>query len=297
MGYQAVKESKAKRSIFLLSVVILLLPPFVQLGVWWDLSSRWNLSSHGIVFGAFVLGLQLWPLLFFWNLYSMRRISKSCLEATYKLLPASKIWRGVVVPVLLPQAILGNILIFILALNNFIVPTTFQISTQIEEVFVSFSSYYDVTKAFKASIPLGLISLLLLVVLSVCCRKYSLNKLLENEFWDPNRGSKLLPPLLPRGMGICAGISILCLSLLPPVWRTMDSLQIVSTISVWKLSASHFSTSFILGLGSALASGCVAWVLWYSFQRSTWNVIIDGICFTIFVYSGMFLVIGDLGIH
>src|SRR6267378_4161322 len=90
-----------------------------------------------------------------------RRIEGSQLESD----PALAGWgliRGLLVPLARTALAQAAVLTFVLALNNFAVPTILQVKVFTEEIWVRFNTAFDTRSALILSWPLVLASLLVL---------------------------------------------------------------------------------------------------------------------------------------
>ncbi len=160
------------RLLFLgVAVTAFSLPPFLVTNCWMrliGLTGLWrdwlpvNLYSMG---GAiFILTLMLWPIAALLTLAAWSRLEPAQFESEPALAGFFLVrW------LLLPSARAGvrqsAVLIFVLALNNFAVPSLLQVKVFTAEVFVYFNTKFDPVGALAMSWPLILAPLLLLLML------------------------------------------------------------------------------------------------------------------------------------
>ncbi len=109
-----------------------------------------------------MLTLLTWPVSFLLISAEWRKIQPSLLELDPGLRGLPLI-RHLLLPVARPGLRLGALLTFVLALNNFGVPALLQTKVAPAEIWVSFNTTFDYTKAMLASWPLILAPLLFLL--------------------------------------------------------------------------------------------------------------------------------------
>ncbi len=158
-----------QRRLLGVAVMALALPPFLaancwlhylgQAGVW----HRWLpldiVSPGGTVW---ILGLLTWPitLLAVWGAW--RRLEPAQLESDPRV-RGWALFRGLLLPLGRNALAQAAVLTFVLALNNFAVPTILQVRVFPAEVWVRFSANLDALGALSLSWPLVLGPLLLLL--------------------------------------------------------------------------------------------------------------------------------------
>jgi ABC-type Fe3+ transport system permease subunit/sugar lactone lactonase YvrE len=156
---------RGQRAFLLGAVVALALPPFVVANAWlrwlgptgvWRDWLPWNLYSLG---GAvWVLSLMFWLLWGAWQ-----RVQGSQLECEPSL-TGLRLVRWLLWPAARRAAALAALLVFVLALNNFAVPSLLQVRVFPIEVWLQFNTTLDSLGALGASWPLLLAPLLVFAV-------------------------------------------------------------------------------------------------------------------------------------
>ncbi len=154
-------------------LVVLVLPAFFVAGMWMQIvgfAGAWRVGGEAwggrllpVLMSALVLALLLWPVTALLLTGVWDRVELRLLEAQPDL-RGWPLWRHGLWPLarghLLPPAALTAAL----ALGNFGVPSLFQARIWSEEIWVDFSTRFDVGAAFTRSWPLIAISLLLAVL-------------------------------------------------------------------------------------------------------------------------------------
>jgi len=110
-----------------------------------------------------ILSMLYWPIPMLACLAAWRRVESIQLEADPAL---RSLWlvRLLLWPVARPLLGLASLVIFVLALNNFSVPTILQMRVLAANVWISYNTNLDATAAFFASVPLILASLAFLLI-------------------------------------------------------------------------------------------------------------------------------------
>jgi iron(III) transport system permease protein len=257
-----------------------MMPPFLQAGAWLDIGFRLSLPVENLVFGAWVLSLQLWPIVALILWAGARRLDPSLLDAARLAMPSSRAWGRIVLPLLAPALALGSLAVFILALNHFIVPTTFQTRVQITSVYVGFSTLYDTRAALLQSIPIWMLSLAALGVAAwLGARRFG---------HDPNRHAVRpdeAPPLPPLRL-LLPALILLIVSLAPPLVHLLTWSVLRDVVSTLQLAAPSFGASLIYAAGGTIFAVALGLIGWRLFPKS---LLAEAVFATPFILSGLFL--------
>jgi len=157
-----------RNGVLAVAVIALAVPPFLATNCWlhflgatgvWRGWLPLNIFSLG---GAiWILSLLTWPITLFMVCGAWRRLEPSQLEGD----PAVAGWaliRGLLAPLARTALAQAAALTFVLALNNFAVPTILQVKVFTEEIWVRFNTAFDTRGALLLSWPLVLAPLLVL---------------------------------------------------------------------------------------------------------------------------------------
>ncbi len=152
-------------------VVALVLPPFLVTNCWLDAlgANGWlhrilPLNIYSLGGAVWVLALLTWPITTLASLSAWQRLDASHLEAD----PALGGWalvRWLLWPVARNAVSLGAVLTFVLALNNFAVPTILQVKVFPSEAWVRYYNQLDIAGALAVSWPMILAPVFLLLIL------------------------------------------------------------------------------------------------------------------------------------
>lgn len=270
-------------SLLGLSVVTLVLPPFLLTntwlhylgagGVWQDLLPLDLFSPAGVVL---ILSLWLWPIptLAAWSAW--QRLEPAHLEAEPGLRGVAML-RFLLLPMARGPLVVAGLITFVLAANNLAVPALLQVKVYPAEVWVSFSSTFwvkadgsfDVARALSLTWPLILLPLVLIVALS------------RFGFPWPTLNSGCKPQLFRRSLGslwlsvsAATTLFILVLSVGLPAWQIAGSTetwtQLPSAVAAGK-SAILNSAGIAAGVGLICVVLAVISVLLASRKRITFS--------------------------
>src|SRR4051812_6975734 len=141
-------------------ILALALPPFLVTNTWMNyfgLAGTWrpwiNFDVYTLKGTVLLISLLYWPLAFLLILSRIPGLEKIYLEQEPALQKFFFV-RYLLWPTTRPAIIQSFCLIFVLALNNFAVPTLLQTKVFSEEVWLSFNTKFDYLAALKLSWPL-----------------------------------------------------------------------------------------------------------------------------------------------
>jgi ABC-type Fe3+ transport system permease subunit/DNA-binding beta-propeller fold protein YncE len=160
---------KRWRGFFLgAAVVALVLPPFVVTNCWLHFFGytgvwrRWlPLDLFTLGGTVWVLGLLLWPITLFATYGAWQRLEPEQLESD-TVVTGWWLLRGLLLPLARTALAQSGVLIFVLAINNFAVPSILQVKVAPAEMWIRFNTAFDTAGALQLSWPLVIVPLLLL---------------------------------------------------------------------------------------------------------------------------------------
>jgi ABC-type Fe3+ transport system permease subunit/DNA-binding beta-propeller fold protein YncE len=137
----------------------LVLPPFLAANCWLDLlgqTGAWRawlpVNLYSLPAAAGVLALLLWPVTALLVSAAWQKLDPALFEADPRLRGAWLL-RRLLLPAAAPALAPAAVLTFVLALNNFSVPALLQVKVFTVEIWLRFSTQYDVAGALLASLP------------------------------------------------------------------------------------------------------------------------------------------------
>ena len=266
-------EQRWRSWLLPVTVVALVLPPFLVTNCWLDLlgnNGAWrswlpfNLYSFG---GAvWLLTLLYWPVTTLFVLGAWSQLEAPQLEIE-PLMRGGLLVRHLLWPMGRVAAGQAAVLTFVLALNNFSVPVILQVRVFPEELWLAFTTRLDETGAWTASWPLIVAPLILVA----CLRRADIA-------W-PRREGIATAPALRRQLGwawlwlsgiVTAGL--LTLSIALPIKQLVFSSRTWSELpNLFRAAPDTIWNSFIFAAAAATvctAAGLVIWRL--RFGRILW---------------------------
>lgn len=277
------------------AVAALLMPAFLLAGSWLDLILQWfpggpaNPLESSLVFAAWVVSLQFWPLTTLLLLAMAERVDPSLLESARLSLSKTAVWTRVALPMLAPGLGLAWLATFILALNNFIVPTTFQTPVQITEIFVDFSSRYDTSAALLQSLPILAISLTALLLANRLTCQTGAEKSNRLAIRAGHHAfERIVPPAGPTLWSILF-VGLLLLSLLPPVSRIVSAISTGDSLATLRLALPQLKHSIFYASTAALLATVAGLGAWWLIQTHRRFAPVEWLLLAPFVLSGFFI--------
>lgn len=187
LGILLAKTDLPFRRLFtVLFTIPLLVPPYITAISWFDLLGRKGLLSQvlgpsvaqatsawlfGLAGCVLVLFSTFLPIVMLLTMTYLKTVNPR-LEEAGKLVSG---WLGVLkeitIPLILPGTMLAAMLVFLLTLGEFGVPSFLRYDVFPVESFIQFSAFYNVGAAIAAVIPLVLITFLALVVERIFLRE------------------------------------------------------------------------------------------------------------------------------
>lgn len=152
----------------------LFLPPHVMAVAWIDvlgphgLVATWGIPLPAIYTPmgvALVQALSWYPIPLFVVWLHLRQQDPRIADAAKTLAPGPFVFWHVTVPLLRPALLTGALIVFLLSLLNFSVPSLLQVPVYTVEIFSSFNSLLDQRQAVLLAIPLVATGLLLGILL------------------------------------------------------------------------------------------------------------------------------------
>ncbi len=103
---------------------------------------------------VFVSSLSYYPIVALTTALALRRFDRRLVEAARLAASRTQALRSVVLPLLAPSIVTGALIVFLLTLVGFAVPSLLQVNVYPIEIFTSFSAFYDFPSATAQALPL-----------------------------------------------------------------------------------------------------------------------------------------------
>ncbi|MBI4377470.1 MAG: iron ABC transporter permease [Nitrospinae bacterium] len=168
-----------KKPLSILFIIPLIIPPYILSIAWFYCLGRdgyiarifgksiGNLTSS-FLFGfsgtLFVMVSTLLPVVMVLTMTYLRMINPRLEEAAKLSARWSFVLRRISIPIIKPGIFLAGLIVFILSIGEFGVPSSLRFDVFPVESFIQFSAFYNFNAATAAAIPIGLITLIVLIV-------------------------------------------------------------------------------------------------------------------------------------
>lgn len=175
-----------KRLFTILFVSPLLIPPYILAIAWFYCLGRSgivaklfgakiaNFTSH-LLFGftgtLFVMVTTLLPIVIILTMTYLRMVNPKLEEAAKLSAGWTSILKKISIPLIRPGVFLAGLIVFILTLGEFGVPMSLRYDVFPVESFTQFSAFYNFNAATAVAIPLGVITLAVLIAERLFLRK------------------------------------------------------------------------------------------------------------------------------
>ncbi len=252
-----------RKFLSLVFCIPILVPPYVMAVGWSELVGRQGLMAKVLplpasqalfhfVFGiggtVLVLSTVYLPIPILLTMAFLKTINPRLEEAARLCTTWPAVLRRITIPLIRPGVVLSGILVFVLSLGEFSVPSYLRFKVFAAESFTEFSAVYEFGAATAASVPLALVALLLLFVEALYARR--------NASFTRGRGlvpgSKVLTISLGRLLRIFFWLTV-CLALF------LVFLPLFSLFSR-SVAAGAYAEALDLGLDSMLRSFVYAFI-------------------------------------
>lgn len=175
-----------KRFFTVLFIVPLIIPSYILAIAWFNCLGRSgvvaSVSGKGIaiftsnlLFGftgtLFVMVSALLPIVILLTMTYLRMVNPNLEEAAKLHCTWPMVLWKITLPLISPGIVLAALIVFILTLGEFGVPSSLRFDVYPVESFTQFSAFYDFNTATAAAIPLGIITIVVLVIERLFLRK------------------------------------------------------------------------------------------------------------------------------
>ena len=147
---------------------VALLPPFIHSYTWMALFSIVNqglglcgvneIRFSGMVASWWTQTMAWMPLCLSAALLGFRCVDPDLVDAAQMSASPLKVLVSVITPVAIPALLSGGVLVFLMCLQDYSIPSLYQVSTYALDIFSDYSAHYRPFRALLMSVPLILIS-------------------------------------------------------------------------------------------------------------------------------------------
>ena len=149
-----------------LFTIPLLAPPYITAVAWFDLLGQTGLVGRAWLFGlpgcVLVLTSTFLPVVMLLTMTYLGAVNPGLEEAGRLVAGWPRVLRRITIPLIRPGLLLAAVLVFLLAMGEFGVPTYLRYGVFPVESFTQFSAFYNFGAATAAAMPLALVTLVFL---------------------------------------------------------------------------------------------------------------------------------------
>ena len=172
-------ELPAKRLLRLALIIPLVLPPYVLGLAWIYVSGSTGIatqllgtdilsdSTYSLAGAIAVLSIGFFPLAMLATEAAARRVDGRLEEAALLVASPRRVFERITLPLIAPAVAAAALVIFVLAISEFGVPSLLRVRVFTTEVFTAFAAQYDFGRATALSAPLLCLALIIAVALKL----------------------------------------------------------------------------------------------------------------------------------
>jgi len=252
-----------RRPLMALFALPLLLPPYISAIAFADVLGGRGLLQYGLdaaaqrmpiasIYSAagviLVLGLCHFPIVTFLGAVRLARYDVRFEEPARLCAGRFRILRAITIPLLAPTFCTGAIVVFILALTDFAVPSLLQVNVYTVEIYSRFSAAYDIGGAAAMALPLLLLGYATLRLFGYVAELDRLRALPPRPS-PPRVQSRWRAPLLAA-----AALALLAAAGFPLAVLIHRSASLAAYVEIWQTARGELAVSIAL---AAVAATCM----------------------------------------
>ena len=152
------------KPLFILSCVMIFVPPYVHALAWADIFYRYNID--GLAASLWVMVMALLPMGLGFSLLGFYLVEDAMVEAGRTLNRDSVVMKAIMLPIALPAMLSGMIFAFLWTIHDFSVPSLFFVNIYSLEIFAKYSATNHPFEPFMLSLPMIVIATIMMVFIS-----------------------------------------------------------------------------------------------------------------------------------
>ena len=123
------------------------------------------------IYGAsFILSINLFPVVMLITEYALKNINPRLEESGLVVGSVFQVFRQITLPLIAPAILSGMMIVFVLSLSEFGVPSLLQVNVLTTQIFTQFSAFYNEKAATAIAFPLIAITLVLIILEQIYLR-------------------------------------------------------------------------------------------------------------------------------
>lgn len=164
------------------------------------------------IYGAsFILSMNLFPVVMLMTEYALKNVNP-CLEETGLVVSSAfRVLAQITLPLIAPVILSGMMIVFVLSLSEFGVPSLLQVNVLTTQIFTQFSAFYNEKAATAIAFPLIVITIVVIMLEQVYLRGKSFEILGRTSSNSTIQYS--IPWLSTAGITFCTFVLALCVAI------------------------------------------------------------------------------------
>jgi len=237
-----------------LILVFAAIPPYIHALAWADLMSP--VTVNGWWTSWWVQLMSFLPITTGMALIGLESVNTGLVNAARVMRSDAGTFRKIVFPAALPAVVTGGIILFLLSITDYSVPSLFRINVYAIEIFAEFSSTGNPSKAFLLSLPVILCALIGIIVLSGSLKRI----LFSTPGNKQGRLNSFFWPSWIRVLQILAMLILLLQVLVPLFNIVFDISSIDHLLKTVTNSSGEIFYSIMVAASAALISLPLGWL-------------------------------------
>lgn len=282
-GFFLAKTNLPFRNVFKICFFVPLIVPAYVTGVAWAnllgkagflnaiLSHYARLSSDSVssfiysIYGAaFILSMNLFPVMMLVTEYALKNINPRFEESGLAVGSIFQVIRKITLPLIAPSIVSGMMIVFVLSLSDFGIPSLLQVNVLTTQIFTQFSAFYNEKAATAIASPLIIIAFGVIMLEHIYLRGKSFEILGRKV----TRGQIQYHAKWPRITGIifCSAVLSVCV-IIPLTTLFFHSRPFRVYHDAFLLARRGIINSILFGAIGATCLTCIGFFLGYLSER------------------------------
>ena len=188
-GFFLAKTNLPFKNLFKICFFIPLIVPSYIIGIAWvnllgktgflnNVFSQYTLLSpesisnfiYSIYGASFILSINLFPVVMLVTEYALKSINPRLEESGLIVSSVFQVFRRITLPLIAPAILSSMMIVFVLSLSEFGVPSLLQVNVLTTQIFTQFSAFYNEKAATAIAFPLIAITLVLIILEQIYLR-------------------------------------------------------------------------------------------------------------------------------
>ncbi|MEK7853280.1 MAG: iron ABC transporter permease, partial [Planctomycetota bacterium] len=219
---------------------------------------------YSIYGAAFVLSINLFPVVMLVAEYALKGLNPRLEEGGLVVGSAFQVIRKITLPLIAPAILSGMMIVFVLSLSEFGIPSLLQVNVLTTRIFTEFSAFYNEKAATAIAFPLIAISFVLIITERVYLRGKSFEALGKKA----SSGAILYDVRWLTASGVIFCTLVLILGVVIPLATLFLHAQTVSAYhDAFLLAKNGIVNSLLFGAIGATFLTCVGFFLGYLSEK------------------------------